>query len=602
MSLIAELQRRNVIKVAIAYLAAAWLLIQVADTLLPVYGTSDTAMRILVGALVVGFIPAVIAAWVFELTPEGLKRESEVDRSESITLETGKKLDRGIIVVLSIALAYFAFDKLVLSEARIETAREEGRSDALVESFGNKSIAVLPFVDMSVAGDQEYMGDGIAEELLNLLTQVQELRVISRSSAFTFKNKDVDIPTIAERLGVDHVLEGSVRKAGDTIRITAQLIEARSDTHLWSASYDRKLTDIFAIQDEIAEQVVDELKITLLGSTPIVSKTDPAAYDMFLQARFYHESPSSPENMRKALDLYQASLEIDEYYVPAWAWLAAAYADSTAVGVVSFSDVYTLVMESAEKAIELGPDDALANATYGLVLNLVGGDLEGSFQYVQRAVELDPSNPYVLRLAGFGLQYLGRFDEANRVREFLFDRDPLGLLARRHLAMSYLASGRLAEASEVSRSSLELFPTDIGFQVVLATVASAEGDGQAALAHAEKIHAPEMQLMFRAIGYQLLGRQAEFEDAFGKLETLTLEGKAQSRAIPIVCTMIGDADCAFEWIQQGLESGRLPKTHFVPGDVTWRNLFDDPRWDVLLESIGRSREALDAVEFEVRLP
>ncbi len=194
MSFFKELKRRNVIRVAVAYLAVSWLLIQIADTLLPIYGFGDAAVRIVVAILLVGFIPTVVFSWVFELTPEGLKRDSEVDRSQSITQTTGKKLDRAIIIVLGLALAYFAFDKLVLSESRIESAREEGRTKGLVESYGDKSIAVLPFVDMSAAANQEYMSDGIAEELLNLLAKVQGLRVISRTSAFSFIGKDISMP------------------------------------------------------------------------------------------------------------------------------------------------------------------------------------------------------------------------------------------------------------------------------------------------------------------------------------------------------------------------------------------------------------------------
>ena len=234
MSLFNELKRRNVFRVAAAYVVVAW--------------------------LAIGFIPSLIFAWAFEITPEGLKKDSDVDRSRSISPQTGKKLDRIIMVVLALALGFFAFDKFVLSETReasiAEEARQEGRSEALVESYGDKSIAVLPFVNMSEDADNEYFSDGISEELLNLLAKIPELRVISRSSAFFFKGKDIKITDVARELNVVHILEGSVRKAGKQVRITAQLIDAHSDTHLWSETYDRELDDIFAIQDEIAGAVV----------------------------------------------------------------------------------------------------------------------------------------------------------------------------------------------------------------------------------------------------------------------------------------------------------------------------------------------------------
>jgi len=247
MSFFVELKRRNVIRVAVAYVVSAWLVIQVVETIFPAFGFGDAAIRTVVIVLAIGLVPAVIFAWAFELTPEGLKREKDVDRSQSMAPRTGKRLDRVIMVVLALALGYFAFDKFVLAPQRTadlqqelteqmatvaEEAREAGRTDAFLESYGDKSIAVLPFVNMSADKDQEYFSDGIAEELLNLLAKVSALRVISRTSAFSFKGTDLKLTEAAEELNVANILEGSVRRAGDRIRVTVQLIEARSDTHL----------------------------------------------------------------------------------------------------------------------------------------------------------------------------------------------------------------------------------------------------------------------------------------------------------------------------------------------------------------------------------
>ncbi len=235
-SFLEELKRRNVLRVAAAYLAVSWLLIQVVETVFPAFGFGGTDVRIVIVVLVIGLIPVLIFSWAFELTPEGLKKEWEVDRSRSIAARTSKTLDRMIMLVLALALGFFAFDKFVLDPARDATREEavarQARSDALVESYGDKSIAVLPFVNMSSDPEQAYFSNGISEELLNLLTRIPQLRVISRSSAFSYKGKDIDIPTMAEQLNVAHILEGSVRKSGNRVRITAQLIEARTDTHL----------------------------------------------------------------------------------------------------------------------------------------------------------------------------------------------------------------------------------------------------------------------------------------------------------------------------------------------------------------------------------
>ena len=284
-----ELQQRNVLRVGAAYIVASWLVIQVVETLFPVFGLSQVAIRVVVIILAIGFIPVLVFSWAFELTPDGLKLEKDVSRDETTTPQNTKKLDRLIMAVLALGLAFFAFDKFVLDPARdveiAQSAREEGRTDALLESFGDKSIAVLPFVNLSADPDQDYLGDGLAEELLNLLRRIPELRVISRSSAFSFKGQNIEIPVIAERLNVVHILEGSVRRSGDLIRISAQLVDARSDTQLWSDTFDEPIGDIFAIQEEVASQVVARLRVTLVPERPRKVEPDLAAYVIYLQAR-----------------------------------------------------------------------------------------------------------------------------------------------------------------------------------------------------------------------------------------------------------------------------------------------------------------------------
>jgi adenylate cyclase len=321
MSFIAELRRRNVLRVGAAYLAVAWLLIQVAQAVFPAFGLGATTVRVVIVVLAIGLLPVLVFAWAFEITPEGLKRESEVDRNQSITPQTGKKLDRLIMVILALALGYFAVDKFVLApkreQAATEAARAEGRTESVVKSYGEKSIAVLPFIDMSAKKDQEYFSDGISEELLNLLAKIPELRVISRSSAFSYKGKDVKLAQVAQELNVAHILEGSVRKAGNKVRITAQLIDARSDTHLWSETYDRPLDDIFAVQDEIAAMVVAQLKVKLLGGTPKAKSTDPAAYALYLQGRQSNRQ-NTAEGYRRSIQLYKQALAIDPAYDAAW--------------------------------------------------------------------------------------------------------------------------------------------------------------------------------------------------------------------------------------------------------------------------------------------
>ncbi|MDH3902866.1 MAG: hypothetical protein OES90_06560, partial [Xanthomonadales bacterium] len=272
MSFFAELKRRNVFKVAVAYIIVAWLLLQVSDTLVPALHLPEWFNSGVAFVLIIGFPIAMIFAWAFEMTPEGIKKEKDVDRSQSITNVTSQKLNNVIIGVLVLALVYFAIDKFILAPGRTlpgsdqisqqasDHTAETNEKSALTPvevtpdsiEANNKSIAVLPFVNMSSDPEQEYFSDGLSEELLNLLVKIPELHVAARTSSFSFKGQSIEIPEIASRLNVDHVLEGSVRKSGNQLRITAQLIQADNGYHLWSETYDRQLDNIFQIQDEIA--------------------------------------------------------------------------------------------------------------------------------------------------------------------------------------------------------------------------------------------------------------------------------------------------------------------------------------------------------------
>ena len=261
--MLSELKRRNVIRVGAAYLVAAWLVIQVAETIFPLFGFDDTPARIVVTVLAIGFLPALVFAWAFEVTPEGLKKEQDVDRQHSITHLTGKRLDRVIMIILVLGIAYFAFDRFVISdfrEAKIaEQAREEGRTEALQESKVGNSIAVLSFANRSSDPDDAYFADGLADELLSVLAKVRELKVASRTSSFYFKDKNVRISEVASRLGVASVLSGSVRREGERIRVTVTLDEAAGDTVLWSDSYDREVKNLLDIQSDIARSVASAI-------------------------------------------------------------------------------------------------------------------------------------------------------------------------------------------------------------------------------------------------------------------------------------------------------------------------------------------------------
>ncbi len=601
MSFIDELKRRNVIRVAIAYLAGGWLLIQLVETLFPVFGLSDALIRLVVILLIIGLPLILIFSWLYELTPEGLKLEKDVDRASSQVHHTGKKLDRAIIVVLALSLGYFAFDKFILDPVRddalVEEATEHGRTQALVDSYGDKSIAVLPFVNMSDDASNEYFSDGISEEILNLLAKVSELRVISRSSAFSFKGKDIAIPAIAEALNVGHVLEGSVRKVGNTVRITAQLIEARTDTHLWSETYDRNLDDVFAIQDEIAAIVVEKLKVTLLGNVPQAQSTDPEAYALFLQARHVGRQQTI-DGMKRAEKLYKSSLAIDPTYVPGWTGLGTLYANQVDASILPAEEGYQLAQEATEKALELNPNSALAYDGLGWLADRRDGDLPLAAHFVKTALELDPHNIGILRSAALILTNLGRLEEAIVVSEYVVSRNPVSPTSHNNLGALYLFNGEYPQAKASLSTILVLSPNFFGVRYILGLVDLLMGDAEAALENFEQEPDDQWRLKGRALAYYALGREKAADLALTQL--IDDWGEQWPSEVAHVYSFRGELDDAFKWLEHehedpgGWAEGKL--------NPLLENLHVDPRWQEFLEKLGLSDRQLAEITFDVSLP
>ena len=606
-SFFAELKRRNVIRVGAAYVVTAWLIIQVAETVFPVYGLSDGAIRLVITLLAIGFLPALVFAWAFEITPEGLKKEKDVDRSQSITPHTGKKLDRAIIVVLAIAVGYFAVDKFVLApldEARtaervakrVEEARQAGRAEAVVDGYADRSIAVLPFVNMSGDESNEYFSDGISEELLNLLAQIPELRVISRSSAFSFKGKNIEIPEIARRLNVAHVLEGSVRKSGDRVRITAQLIEARSDTHLWSQTWDRTLDDIFAIQDEIAAQVVDQLRVTLLGGAPHTEETDPDAYALYLQAR-YLASQVSAETLTEAQTLLEQALEIDPDYAVAWNALGNLYSIQAGRSLLPIDEGYALARDALARALAIDPDYAAAHANLGWIA--MNDDLEQAARHIERALELDPSNPLAIRYAAVLLRNLNRLDEAIALDEYAVARDPVNPIGFSNLGFKYLYAARWDDAIAAYQDTLQLSPGYIGAQYYIGVALLLSGRPDEARVAIEQERFEGFRRIGLAMAWHTLG-QPNASDA--ELDAL-IEKYEQHAAynIAYVYAWRGEVDPAFAWLDKAVEYND-PGLSEIPGWPLFENLHDDARWGAFMRRNGYAPEQLDAIRFDISLP
>jgi TolB-like protein/Tfp pilus assembly protein PilF len=457
------------------------------------------------------------------------------------------------------------------------------------------SIAVLPFVNMSEDKANESFSDGISEELLNLLAKIPQLQVTARTSSFSFKGKGVAIPEIARTLHVANVLEGSVRKAGDSVRITAQLIKAGTDTHLWSETYDRKMDDIFKIQDEIAGEVVKELKVKLLGAAPKVRTTDPKAYALFLQGRELGRQ-FNPEAFAKSDALYRQVLEIDPRYAPAWDQLANNFMNEAGNGLLSPQEGFARGREAVEKALAIDPDYALAHTRLGGIAMTADNDLTGAARHYQRALALDPTDLGVLGNAATFLQSLGRLDEALALLEALARRDPVNLTTLFNLGVQQRMAGRYDAAIGSLRTLLSLSPSYGGAHYGLGITLMLKGDATAALAEIEQEKNEAYRMIGLAIAYCALGRKAEADAALNGL--IAKYEKDASYNIAYVYAFCGDADKAFGWLDKAVayQDGGL-------GEIVAENLFDkirsDPRWLPFLRKIGKAPDQLAKIEFKM---
>jgi TolB-like protein/Tfp pilus assembly protein PilF len=580
MPLFEELKRRSVFRVAAAYLAGSWLLIQVLETLLPIFDVAETSARVVVVVLAIGFVPALILAWAFEWTSEGIVRDSEGRASVAAAPPARKRLDRVIMIVLAIGIGLFAFDKFVLDPARdaetLDLVAEQARSEALAGSYGDQSIAVLPFVDMSPGGDQEYLSDGIAEELLNLLAKIPELRVVSRSSAFAFKGKDIHIPTVAEQLNVGHILEGSVRQAGNRLRITAQLIDASSDTHLWSETYDRELDDIFAIQDDISAAVVEALRIRLLGEAPRARVTATEVLDMNLEARYlWHRRGDG--DMDRARDLWLKVIEEDPANARALAFLSVFYREQWRRQQMPKAEALPLMMSYAERAVRADPEFAEARLRYAGALNHAGKVAEAEAQK-QIAYTLAPNSQLVLFYQSIDLEQAGDYDGALALTKRLVELDPLSAIHNNNYGYKLLESGQVDAAVPYLETAIELGQESTYDSLVLARLL------QGRFEEAETIlpFVPEKADRFLATAMLRYSQGQQEASDMALASAMTTE--PWDTELARVYAWRGETDLAFEALEQAVAKGEAWGP--LPNSVWLEPLHSDPRWPAFLEKAG----------------
>jgi TolB-like protein len=580
MNFFSELKRRNVYKVAVAYIVAGWALAQGIAQVFPIFDVPNWAIRLIVLLIIIGFPVAIVLSWAFEITPEGIKRTEDVDVTKPHSPGGAWIYIAVLGAFLSIGL--FFLGRYTAGNATPRHDASPARTDAAT-AMPQKSIAVLPLLNESGDPADEYFSDGLSEELIAALAQINGLKVIGRSSSFRFKDRKEEPKTIGEKLGVSTLLDGTVRKQGDRVRIVAELVNAADGIQLWTRTFDRELKDIFAVQEEIAKAVAESLKVTLLGSDAAQRSTprNVEAHNAYLQGHF-HFQRRNLEDYRKAVGYFDEAIRLDPDYALAYAERSEAW---TFIGDLTGQrePAWSKARSDAEKAVAIAPALAEARAALGWIRFFIDWKFAEGLSELKRAKELSPSNPTANDLLARVIVYLGRLDDAERQARQAVELDPLSVIAQGNLARVLLLAGKLDESDAAARKAAELQPTSASshrWQVVAAVL---RGDGDTALREAQLEPDQGYRRFELALAQQVRGdRQA----ADAALADLIANGRNQlDYQIAEVYAVRGEIDKAFEWLQISFDhhdTGTL--TLLV--DPLLRRLHDDPRYKNLLAKLG----------------
>src|SRR5437879_863654 len=585
----AELKRRNVYKVAVAYAVVAWLTIQAASIFLPAFNAPQWAMQIVILIIVVGFPIALAFSWAFEITPEGIKRESEVQADESITHHTCRK-----IVALTIVLAVVATGLLIFQFVR---ARSTSSLSTNASSVTNKSIAVLPFDNLSGDPQNAYFSEGVQDEILTRLAKIAELKVISRTSTQRFKSAPNDLRQIAQQLGVANILEGSVQKANDQVRVNVQLINALTDAHLWADTYDRKLTDIFAVETEIAKTVADVLQAKLTGSEQHVIAARPTAnseaHQLYLKGRFFWNKRTG-NDLKKSIDYFEQAIAADPNYALAYAGVADGYVWLPGYTAGTPRDCYPKAKAAAKKALELDDNLAEAHTTLAIAIWLYDFDFSQAIREFQRAIEVNPN--YAIAHQQYGnntLSALGRFDDAIVEGKRAVELDPLSLVINTDLGNDYYFARRYDEAIAQLRKTLEMEPGFYIAHLVLGQVLDAKGARDAAIVECQKargLNDDPSVLGVLARAYGLSGNKMEAEKILDQLKKLSQERYVSAYSFALTYLGLGDKEEALRWLEQSYQDRAGSDIGYIRVDPLLDPLRGDPRFEALAEKIVPMRE------------
>jgi TolB-like protein/Tfp pilus assembly protein PilF len=588
--LLAELKRRNVIRVSLFYIVSSWLLLQIADLVFELLLVPDWTLRFIFGLLLAAFPFVLFLAWAYEMTPDGIRRQADIDRSQSITHETGRKLNIAVLVVAALAIALMLWDRVaptpghtagqmasaapsVQTEPGAEASEPSSSKEpsAAASADTGVSIAVLPFANMSGNADNEYFSDGLTDTLLHVLSNVPELRVAARTSSFKFKGKAEDVSVIGNQLRVDNVLEGSVQRSGNRVRITAQLIKTEDGFHLWSGTFDRTLDDIFAVQDEIATNVVGALTDTLLGDLPKAEAIDVEVFDDFLRAQAKVFSRDA-DQVESAVALLESVVDRSPEFARGYALLSEAYREKVRATETLWEDVQPLALAAAERAVKLDPKKADAWLAMAGVRRWQE-DFTDMLEMLKKAVELEPNNARAQAEYGSGLRRMNRLVEALPYTRRAVLLDPLNPQLKEGLASAYLFANRYTDAQEMLESALQQTPDEPILLSSLAGLHEVLGRWAEALTVSERLRTvnPRDFNNLRRI-FDLYRGAGDLDTAQAILDRLleSSEARALDEAAEF-CLQRGDRQCWQRYTKQYVESrdsepDDLARIAYVSGD------------------------------------
>ena len=595
MNFFAELKRRNVYKVAVEYAVVAWLLIQAASIFLPAFDVPSWVMKIFIIVIIFGFPVALIFSWAYEITPEGIKLESEIEPNKSIKRRTGRK-----IVAVTIALAAVAAGLLAFTLFRTKSTTPSTTRAPIT----NKSVAVLAFANLSDDKGSEYFSDGISEELLTVLQKIPGLHVAARTSAFSFKGKNATAQEIGQKLGVAHLVEGSVRKAGDVVRIAARLTRADTGEQLWSENFTRDLKDMFAVQTELAQTIVGQVSGQLTNdaaNAAIQAEVRAAerggtknveAHEHYLQGRFY-SNRGSEKSAGEALVEYQRAVELDPSFALAWAGLAQTHVwycgHSSEIARAGFDDHLARAREAAARALAIEPNLPEALLARSKIQLNFDFDWNGAAETVRSALALAPADPALVTAAGTLALAGGNTTRAIELYRQAVALDPVNPSPRAWLAFILGVTGRLAEARAEYPRVVELIPAAPWSHAGLGLAFIVKGKFDEAAVAAQDDAAEGNRLLVVAMARWSQKRIPEADAALARLT----EGFADTAAYQIaeVYAYRGDKDRAFEWLERARRQ-RDGSLGFMRCDPFLANLHEDPRWDVFLRKMGLADDQL----------